>query len=70
MPRLNCPTFKTETKSALDSVLLKEPRKAPNVLQHGSIEHFIPWLPVSSRLVLVGHYQLYNELEFQVATLP
>ena len=26
----NCPTFKTETKSALDSVLLKEPCKAPN----------------------------------------
>ena len=38
-----CPTFKTETKSALD---------------------LAPWLPVSSRLVLVGHYQLYNEFIF------
>ena len=35
-----------------------------NVLQHGSIEHFLPWLPVSSRLVLVGHYQVYNEFLF------
>ena len=31
------------------------------VLEHGSIEHFIPCLPVSSRLVLVGHYQLNND---------
>ena len=38
-----CPTFKTETKSALD---------------------LAPWLPVSSRLVLVGNYQLYNELHW------